>query len=196
LTASTRGNDPNALEEERRNIMKKLNTTRSSWNAARHLSAPALALAVLMAPAGAYAAENRSGWSWNFTPVLILPKGDHNVGGGVDPEVQYTLDQGLVRWSAGLRVGGYYANDLFGVTTMPTARLTLPVGPVEPYVAVGVGYGWLPDVRDDGLATMSRLGIVFRFSESFALNVEGTLQGIDGTDFRFPSIGSMLSFDL
>jgi hypothetical protein len=38
--------------------------------------------------------------------------------------------------------------------------------------------------------------VVFRFSESFALGVEGTLQKIDGSAFRFPSFGSMVSLDL
>jgi hypothetical protein len=175
--------------------MIKLNAS-SSLSAARGGLASALVLAALLSPARAHAAEDHSGWSWNFTPVLIAPKGDHRLGGGLDPEVQYTLDQGAARLSAGLRIGGYYANDLFGVTTMPTLRLSVPVGPVEPYVSFGMGYGWLPDAGQEGVATMSRLGVIFRFSDSLALGVEGTLQNIAGTDFRFPSIGSMISFDL
>lgn len=165
-------------------------------NVTRRVLAPALALALLGAPGVAHAAEDRSGWSWNFTPVLIPPKGDDRLGGGVDPEVQYTLDQGSARLSAGLRIGGYYAKNLFGVTSMPTLRLTVPVGPVEPYVAFGMGYGWIPEADAEGVATMSRLGVVFRFSEDLAIGVEGTLQNIEGTEFRFPSLGSMVSFDL
>jgi hypothetical protein len=181
---------------QERNIMIHVNASRSLTTAARRGIASALTLAALSTSTGVHAAENHSGWSWNFTPVLIAPKGDHRVGGGLDPEVQYTLDQGAARVSAGLRIGGYYANDLFGVTTMPTLRLIVPVGPVEPYVSFGMGYGWLPDAGKEGVATMSRLGVIFRFSESLALGVEGTLQNIAGTDFRFPSIGSMISFDL
>ena len=155
-----------------------------------------LTLALVLLPEVAVAAESHSGWSTNFTPVLIAPKGDQDLGGGLDPEVKYTLDQGAARLSAGLRIGGYYARDLFGVTAMPTLRLTVPVGPVEPYASFGINYGWLPDEGEEGVATMSRLGIVFRFSDSLALGVEGTLQQIDGTEFRFPSIGSMISFEL
>lgn len=150
----------------------------------------------LLVPDAAAAAESYAGWSSNFTPVLIAPKGGSDLGGGVDPEVKYTLDSGAARWSAGLRVGGYYAYDLFGVTMMPTLRMTVPVGPVEPYVSFGMGYGWLPDAGQEGVATMSRLGVVFRFNEDLALGLEGTLQQIDETAFRFPSIGSMISFDL
>ncbi|GMV17863.1 MAG: hypothetical protein KJ015_25210 [Myxococcales bacterium] len=155
-----------------------------------------LGLALLMLPRVAAAEENRSGWSLNFTPVLIAPEGGHDLGGGVDPELKYTLDQGGPLLSAGVRVGGYYATDMFGVTAMPTLRLTVPVGPVEPYAAFGMGYGWIPEIEHADVATMSRIGVVFRFSESFAIGLEGTVQKIEGSEFKFPSFGSMISIDL
>src|SRR5689334_3845691 len=43
--------------------------------------------------------EDRSHWSLNFTPVLLMPDGDYRLGGGVDPELKYTLDRGGVRLS-------------------------------------------------------------------------------------------------
>jgi hypothetical protein len=153
-------------------------------------------LVVLGVPQLAAAQENKSGWNLNFTPVLLFPKDDYRMGGGTDPELKYTLDLGGAHLSAGARLGGYYAKNLFGMTVMPTLRLTVPVGPVEPYAAFGMGYGWLPKVEHSDFATMSRLGIVFRFSESFALGVEGTFQELYGSDFRFPSFGSMVSIDL
>lgn len=136
-----------------------------------------------------------SGFSLNFTPVLLAPRNDERLGGGADPELKYTLDRGAVRLSAGLRVGAYYAKNLFGVTAMPTLRLLVPVGPVEPYVSFGMGYGWLPKLEHSGIATMSRLGVVFRFSENFGLGVEGTLQRIERSAFEFPSFGSAMSFN-
>jgi hypothetical protein len=138
----------------------------------------------------------QDGWSLNLTPVLLLPEGNYRLGGGADPEIKYTVDLGRARLSAGARIGAYYAKNLFGMTLMPTLRLTMPVGPVEPYVSFGMGYGWLPKSDHAAIATMSRLGIVFRFSESFALGIEGTVQQIEGSAFRFPSFGSMASFDL
>ena len=136
-----------------------------------------------------------TGWSLNFTPVLLAPHNDERLGGGVDPELKYTLDRGAVRLSAGLRVGGYYAKNLFGITAMPTLRLVVPVGPVEPYVSFGMGYGWLPKLEHSGIATMSRLGVVFRFSESFGLGVEGTIQKIERSAFEFPSFGSAMTLN-
>lgn len=154
-----------------------------------------LILAVLV-PSSAAAAETHSGWSVNFTPTLLFPKGEYRFGGGTDPELKYTLDFGGLRLSAGARAGVYYAKNLFGTTLMPTLRVTVPVGPVEPYAAFGMGYGWLPKLDYDGIATMSRLGAVFRFSESFAIGVEGTIQKLEGSDFNFLSFGSMVSINL
>lgn len=152
--------------------------------------------AALLTPMAASAAENHAGWSLNFTPVVLFPKDQYRFGGGADPELKYTLDFGGARLSAGARVGAYYAKNLLGVTVMPTLRLTVPVGPIEPYASVGMGYGWLPASGQNDFATMSRLGVVFRFSENITLGVEGTVQSIDRSAFRFPAFGSMMNIDL
>jgi hypothetical protein len=174
--------------------MKHQNT--SNENSRRFLSA-AVAASVLAIAASAAAEEqpkDYSGWSLNFTPVLVVEKG-YDIGGGLDPELQYTLDRGGARLSAGLRVGGYYAKELVGITAMPTLRLTVPVGPVEPYASFGMGYGWLPEEDHAEVASMSRLGVVFRFTESFGIGLEGTIQKIEDSEFRFPSFGSAVTFD-
>jgi hypothetical protein len=156
----------------------------------------ALMLAVpLFFTAKAARAEDYNGWSLNFTPVLIAPKDGDDLGGGVDPEVKYTVDRGAARLSAGFRVGGYYVKNLYALMMMPTLRITVPVGPVEPYAAFGMGYGWILKKGHDDIASMSRLGVVFRLSERFALGVEGTLQKIDNGVVRFVSLGSMVSID-
>jgi hypothetical protein len=136
-----------------------------------------------------------SGWSLNLTPVLLLAHGDYRFGGGADPELKYTADLGQLRLSAGVRIGAYYAKNLFGVTAMPTLRVAMPTGDLEPYVAFGMGYGWLPKVEHSDMASMSRIGFQYHFSQSFALGLEGTFQKIDESDFSFPSVGSMASFD-
>src|SRR3954466_15218850 len=87
-----------------------------------------------------------------------------------------------------------YAKNLFSVTVMPTLRLMVPIGSFEPYASIGLGYGGLPDAGRDGLAPMGRLGFVYRFSEHFAAGLEGTIQQLDGSSYRFPSIGSLILF--
>lgn len=165
--------------------------------AARHAPRMLLALAALLLSVQVAAAEeDHSGWSINFTPVLILPSGGYRFGWGVDPELKYTLDLGEARLSAGGRVGAFHAKSQFSLTLMPTLRVTVPLGRVEPYAAVGLGYGWLPETGRDGLAAMGRLGLVYRFSERFAIGVEGTIQRLDGSRHQFPSFGSMMSFSL
>lgn len=154
-----------------------------------------LAAAVLWTPEVAKADENYSGWSFNFTPVLVAPKGDYRWRGGADPEIKYTVDREGARLSAGLRLGAYYAKNLFGITAMPTLRITVPVGRVEPYAAFGMGYGWILKQGDEDIATMSRLGVVFRVNDSLGLGLEGTLQKIERSEFRFPSLGSAVTFD-
>lgn len=153
-------------------------------------------IALFALPAVASAEPNKSGWSINFTPVVTFPDREYRFGGGADPELKYTLDLGGARLSAGGRVSAHYAKNLFGITMMPTLRLTMPVGPVEPYVAFGMGYGWLPNEGHGDFATMSRIGVVFRITDSFKLGVEGTFQKLDNSAFRFPSLGSMVSLDL
>lgn len=154
-----------------------------------------LVATLLVTPNVARAEEDHSGWSLNFTPVLVAPHHGYRWGGGADPELKYTIDRDGARLSAGLRVGGYYARNLFGVTVMPTLRITVPVGRVEPYASFGMGYGWIPKESQEDIATMSRLGIVFRVSKKFALGLEGTLQRIERSEFRFPSLGSAITFD-
>lgn len=154
-----------------------------------------LAATLFLTPHASEAAEPHQGFSLNFTPVLVAPKGDHDWGGGADPEFKYTIDRDGARLSAGLRLGAYYAKDLFGITLMPTLRITVPVGRVEPYASFGMGYGWLPKEGHEDIATMSRLGVVFRVSDKLGLGIEGTLQRIERSAFRFPSLGSAITFD-
>ena len=156
---------------------------------------PALAVALILIPKEGRAADDYSGWSLNFTPALIGPRDGYGWGGGVDPEVKYTIDRDGARLSAGLRVGGYYANDLFGIMAMPTLRITVPVGRVEPYAAFGMGYGWIPEEDAEDIATMSRLGIVFRVNQRLGIGLDGTLQKIERSEFRVPSLGSAVTFD-
>ena len=150
----------------------------------------------VQAPAAGQSPKDHSGWSINATPVLIPPDDGYGWGGGADPELKYTLDLGPARVSLGGRVGIYYANDQFGVSAMPTLRLIVPVGAFEPYVAGGLGYGWLTRSGHKDFTSMARAGFLYRFSKSFAIGLEGTIQQLDDSNYRFFSVGSMITFDL
>lgn len=136
------------------------------------------------------------GWSLNFTPVIVPSGNGYRSGGGFDPEVKLTFALKALNVSGGIRVGGYYAKNLFGWMAMPTVRLTLPIGKFEPYAAFGQGYGRIPKLNYDDIASMSRLGFFVHVSEKWGLGIEGTYQKIDGSNFEFSSYGSMVSFDL
>jgi hypothetical protein len=173
-----------------------MNSLKSKIAARLGLRGSAVALVVIIFQTATMAAENYSGWGLNLTPVIVAGKKGHDLGGGADPEVKYTLDMGGPRLSAGLRIGVYYAQNQVGIISSPTMRLTVPVGALEPYAALGMGYGWIPEKGEDGIATMSRAGIVYRFKPNLAIGLEGTAQRIEGTNFSFPSIGSMVAFNL
>lgn len=160
------------------------------------LLGPAVALALFGLPAAAATPECRTGWEFSMTSVLVAAKDGYGLGGGADPELRYTRDLGDARLSAGWRVGVYHARDRLGVTATPALRLTVPVGAFEPYVAMGMGYGWIPETDEEGMATFSRAGMVYRVNPRLAIGLEGTAQRIEGTQFSFPSLGSMVSIDL
>lgn len=168
------------------------------WKEGRFIRKPSLIIAfvLLVIPKAASAAQPDPRWSLNFTPVIIPSGKGYRSGGGLDPEVKYTLSLNGVNVSAGIRVGGYSAKNLFGWMAMPTVRLTLPIGKFEPYAAFGQGYGRLPKLHYDDVATMSRLGFFVHVSEKWGIGIEGTYQEIQGSDFEFYSYGSMVSFDL
>jgi hypothetical protein len=114
----------------------------------------------------------------------------------VDPELKYTLDLGGAQLGAGGRVGAFYAKNQLSLTLMPTLRVTVPIDRFEPYAAIGLGYGWLPESGREGVAAMGRVGLVYRFSERLAIGLEGTLHRLDGSRHQFRSLGSMISFGL
>lgn len=136
------------------------------------------------------------GWRFNLTPAIVSQGGEYGLGGGVDPEVRFAAARRGGYLSIGARVGAYYARNLFGVNAMPTLRVTIPVGSLELYSAVGVGYGWLPKIGGSDRAEMYRAGFYHHFSKSFGIGAELTYQDIARTNFQFLSLGSMLSFGI
>jgi hypothetical protein len=125
--------------------MNNHRTSVSFRRAGRLASGSLLTLALLASP-HAQATENQvaaraadpvikrdhTGWSFNATPVLIVPENGYGWGGGADPEVKYTFAFGWARLSAGARIGAYYAADQFGLSATPTVRAMVPIGNFEP----------------------------------------------------------------
>ena len=157
----------------------------------------AIQFAVVMIVFGALqvqARDTKAGWQFNFTPSLTVNKG-YDVGVGVDPELRYNEKAGPVFLSAGGRAGIYYAQNLFGVTVMPTVQLTVPYEKFDTYLAFGHGLGTLPNNDHSDKATMSRIGVLLHFTEKFSLSIEGTNQNIYNSEFSFVSWGSRVSYE-
>jgi hypothetical protein len=167
--------------------------------------AVSLALVVLIAAprvAGAQEEEEESaamranrGLELGLGPVLVLPSRDTGPwGAGVRLEGRYGFRVGPTVLAPGARFGGYILSERVVGLVLPTFRVTLPVGPLAPYVMGGVGVGWLTNETQSGAALLGGGGLMIHVGRIVALGAEGTYQAITGTEFHSWTIGPSLSF--
>jgi hypothetical protein len=154
----------------------------------------AVVMLAVLAATQVHAKETVGGWHFNMTPTIVVTK-DHTTGIGADPELRYNYKLANVFLSVGGRTGIYYAQDLFGVTLMPTAQLTVPGETFDTYIAFGHGVGTLPNNDHTDKATMSKVGVLIHFTEKFSLSIEGTNQNIYNSEFSFVSFGSAVIYE-
>jgi hypothetical protein len=124
--------------------------------------------------------------------IALLLSDDGAAGGGLELSGRYGIPAGIVVLAPGARVGGYYLDDRFIGMLMPTFRVTLPLGPLAPFVHGGAGGGVLTNPGDGGLAWLGGGGLMLHFGDVLALGAEVNYEGITGTGFRVLSIGPTL----
>lgn len=153
----------------------------------------------LCASAGQARAEVPDTPAWNANIGLVTGLGiallladDGAAGGGLELSGRYGIPAGFVVLAPGARVGGYYLDGQFIGMLMPTARVTLPLGPLAPFVHGGAGGGVLTNPGDGGLAWLAGGGLMIHFGEVLSLGAEVNYEGITGTGFRVLSIGPTL----
>lgn len=155
------------------------------------------ALVVTLASRQAAAQEERDsaamsanrGLRFGFGPTLLLPSDGGPPGGGLVLDGRYGIKAGPTVLAPGGRLGGYVISERFIGTAMPTFRVTLPVGPLAPYVVGGVGGGWLSNESDSGVAWLGGGGLMIHFGRVFAIGAEVTYETITGTEFESLGIG-------
>jgi hypothetical protein len=123
--------------------------------------------------------------------VAILVADDGSVGGGLELSTRYGFPVGPVILAPGGRTGGYYVQRLIGLL-LGTGRVTLPLGPLAPFVQAGAGAGGLSNPGDGGLAWLVGGGLMIHFGSQLAIGAEVSWQGITGTGFEVLSIGPSL----
>jgi hypothetical protein len=128
-------------------------------------------------------------------PTLILPQRSEGPWGvGVDVEARYGIKAGPLVFAPGVMLTGNVLSSRVASLATPTVRLTLPVGPLAPYVVGGFGVGWMTSPGDAGFAVLGGGGLVAHFGRAFALGGEFTYQRITGTEFGGFAFGPVVSF--
>jgi hypothetical protein len=119
-----------------------------------------MALAVLF-PREAHAYDEDSaavqankGFHFGLGPVLLIPTDAGPLGGGLDVELRYGIGLDPIILAPGARLSGYFISGRFIGMATPTLRLTLPVGPLAPFVLGGVGPGVLTNPGESGVALL------------------------------------------
>jgi hypothetical protein len=124
-----------------------------------------------------------------FGPELLLPSDGGPLGGGLVLDGRYGIQAGPTVLAPGARLGGYVISSRFVGTAMPTFRVTLPLGPLAPFVMGGLGFGGLSNPGESGLAILAGGGLMLHFGRVFAIGAEITYQRITNTEFEVLGIG-------
>lgn len=127
-------------------------------------------------------------------PTLLVPSDGGPLGGGATLDGRYGIVAGPTVLAPGGRVAGYGISGRFVGEAMPTFRVTLPVGPLAPYVVGGVGGGWLSNPSESGLALMGGGGLMIHLGRIVAVGAEITYERITGTEVEWLAIGPSIVF--
>jgi hypothetical protein len=123
--------------------------------------------------------------------ALLIPD-EGSAGGGLELSGRYGIPAGFAILAPGARAGGYYLQERFIGILMPTFRVTVPLGPLAPFVHAGAGAGGLSNPGDGGLAWLGGGGLMIHFGGLLSIGAELNYEGITGTGFKVLSIGPTL----
>jgi hypothetical protein len=143
---------------------------------------------------GAKPARSSAAWDANtglipgLALVLVAPP-EGPVGAGAMVHGRYGIPAGPLVLAPGAQLGGFVVQRRFIGNLLGTFRVTLPVGPLAPYVKGGLGPGIITNPREVGLAWMGGGGLMIHFWRAFALGADVSYQTITGTDFGMLTIG-------
>jgi len=167
----------------------------------------AFALAALPAASGARAQTGEpstrdivvaynTGLRFSLAPGLFIPTDGGKVGFSLAGDVRYGFELGPTIVAPGVRLAGFFPAGARALTALGTLRVTVPAGPVAPFLVGGVGPGWVSDPSHAGLAYLAGGGLMLHIGQSFGIGVEASYFGITDSWFRSVAIGPsiLLSF--
>lgn len=132
------------------------------------------------------------GSRFSIAPGIFIPRDGQRVGFSIAGDYRYGIELGPVVLAPGVRLSGFFPSQFVALSALGTARLTVPLGPVGPYVMGGVGPGYVSKPAEPGLAFMGGGGLMVYVGQAFAIGAEATYLGITGTRFRALFIGPSL----
>lgn len=134
------------------------------------------------------------GFKLGIGPTILFPNRPGGpYGGGLALDGRYGIEAGPTVLAPGARLAGYAISGRFIGIAMPTFRVTLPVGPLAPFVVGGVGGGWISNPSEGGVALLGGGGLMIHFGSVFAIGAEATYQTITGTELGGLTIGPAIA---
>lgn len=135
-----------------------------------------------------------TGFRFSIAPGVFIPINGERVGFSIAGDLRYGIETGPVVVAPGVRLAGYFPSDLTVLAALVTTRVTLPLGPVGPYVVGGVGPGWVSEPSRAGLAWLAGGGFMVHIGTRFGIGAEAIYQAITNTNFKALFVGPSLLF--
>jgi hypothetical protein len=129
---------------------------------------------------------------FSLAPGVFLPTDGGHVGFSIAGDYRHGFELGHTILAPGARLAGFFPSDFVALTAMGTARLTVPVGPVGPYLMGGVGPGYVSEPSKVGLALLGGGGLMVYIGTSFGIGAEASYLTITGTNLHALFIGPAL----
>jgi hypothetical protein len=135
-----------------------------------------------------------TGFRFSIAPGIFIPiNGDH-VGFSIAGDLRYGIEVGPVVVAPGVKLAGYFPTEVTILAALATTRLTVPLGPVGPYIVGGLGPGWVSEPSRAGLAWLAGGGFMVHIGTRFGIGAEATYQAITNTRFKAIFVGPALLF--
>jgi hypothetical protein len=136
----------------------------------------------------------RSNVGFVKTTGIAILFADGSTGVGLELSARYGIPAGPFILAPGARIGGYYiAERLLGVA-MPTGRLTIPLGPLAPFVQGGAGIGGLTNPGNGGFAWLFGGGLMIHTNGPLSFGAEVNYSGVTSTGVEVLSVGPVIMF--
>jgi hypothetical protein len=162
-------------------------------------------LAILLLPFRASAQDEKpsrrdnvvahnKGLRFTLAPGVIVPTNGANAGFSLSGDVRFGIELGPIIVAPGARLGGYWPSGPNAYVLLGTLRVTVPVGPIGPYVLGGVGPGWVTSPERTDVAYVLGGGAMVHIGSRFGIGLEVTFQAITDTRFKAMFFGPSLLF--